>query len=262
MPYNFNMSPGMSIKAHFISAHFKGVTQGLLLGCLLLFGVNMAQAQKLDHVPISQSLTGSGGLIWAPTAYLQPDRSLSVGISYNPKNYPFLDYSRQAGVGEGLLFVNLSYLPFLELTGRLTMPENAENNFGIGDRSFLVRVQLLKEKKVLPAIAVGVSDPVGTSFHHSNYLVSSKSIALGARSILSFHAGFGGDLIPSKPSRIRGLFGGMGLKCWEKVQLQVEYDSQKINAGLALFPFPWMQVSLNTLGMKTITGGVVLTSKL
>lgn len=97
-----------------------------------------------------------------PSARMAPDGELSAGASYfkNTQHY------------------NLGFqiLPWLEGSFRYSGLSKFNPEFPVyWDRSFGVKVRLWNESDVLPAVAFGINDVVGTGVYSGEYLVASKS---------------------------------------------------------------------------------------
>lgn len=109
----------------------------------------------------SRNLYGSVGLVDMPSARMAPDGELSAGASFleNTQRYRF---SFQA-------------LPWLETSFRYSGLAHYDPSYPVyWDRSFGAKLRLQDESDVLPAIAVGINDLVGTGIYSGEYLVASK----------------------------------------------------------------------------------------
>ena len=87
----------------------------------------------------------------------------------------------------GNYYLNLTFLSFLEVNYRMVLLQNGETSkYTEQDRTFGLKLQLLKEKKIRPAIAIGggdiysrFSDDVNKTFG-SYYAVATKKKTLNA----------------------------------------------------------------------------------
>lgn len=218
-------------------------------------------AQQVQESQLS--LYGNTGAVFTPSAYLANDRQLSFGTSYVPAGYTQINRRETQWRGDRVIFADLGLLPFLEVTFRLTSPDGSKNNFGIGDRSLFLRGRIIKEKKVLPAIAIGLHDAVGVvGYHHAAYVVASKTMSLSAHSQLAFSAGYG-TKIATKASNtyLQGFFANVSLN-WKPMVLNLEYDGTKVNAAAKLRLFKIVVLNAALIDLKKITGGVNLQFKL
>ncbi|QYE36045.1 YjbH domain-containing protein [Polymorphobacter sp. PAMC 29334] len=142
-------------------------------------------------VPALTDDFGGVGLIQTPTARFSPDGQLSAG--YNE----VAPYDRY--------FVTLQATSWLEATLRYTSVRNRlysdvpafSGNQSYKDRGFDLKLKLLGEGRIRPAIAFGLRDFVGTGLFSSEYLVANKSFG-------PFDASFGigwGNLATRGPIR-------------------------------------------------------------
>lgn len=169
------------------------------------------------------------------------------GKYYNPyvRNKKY-DYS--AG------FFTLTFLPFAEVSVRITYPNgyNAEHEaIIIGDRMISGRLLPVKESKYLPAVVIGLQgfykttggdgliniNGKGASYFNSSYIVLTKHFnpdkVIGK---IGLSAGYGSDIIAANTHQFIGLFGGINIspKNMEYLELMMEYDAEKWNAGMRL----------------------------
>jgi len=108
------------------------------------------------------NLFGSRGLMGTPSARMAPDGELSVGASFLRDNQHY----------------NLGFqiLPWLEGTFRYSGLQNFYPGFPVYyDRAFGIKARFWNEGDILPAIAVGLDDVVGTGVYGGEYVVASKS---------------------------------------------------------------------------------------
>ena len=114
--------------------------------------------------PLSNSSDfGNLGIIKNPSARFSPDASLSATLSFD----------------EVADIYNLSYqaTPWAEATFRYTIfnpRELSGSRDELRDRSYEVKVRLLKERERLPQVALGVRDILGTGAWAGEYIVASK----------------------------------------------------------------------------------------
>jgi hypothetical protein len=114
-----------------------------------------------EDVPATSSNYGGAGLIEMRNARFRPDGTLEAGTS--------LRHQRR------FHFVNFQALPWLEATFRLA--ERLDGTTGRGtttDRSFDVKIRLVEEDDLLPAVAIGLQDFIGTGLYSGEYIVASK----------------------------------------------------------------------------------------
>jgi hypothetical protein len=119
---------------------------------------NFAAAQEASD-PIN--LFGGRGLIGTPSARMAPDGELGVGASFLRNNQHY-DLSFQA-------------LPWLEATFRYSGLQHFLPEYPVYyDRAFGLKARLWNEGDVIPAVAVGIDDIIGTGVYNGEYLVASK----------------------------------------------------------------------------------------
>ncbi len=180
------------------------------------------------------TLLGYAGSIIMPTAYLSPDRTLNIGGSHLPNEVMFQNYGDQQNKGARLLYLNFTFLPFMEVTFGLNKPYSPEfvDDIGLGDRTISARIQLLKEKKNRPAIMIGLHDTfTKQSFNNTNYIVASKQIFQKKEVAFFAHAGYGFSIIEAEGHFLIGAFGGGEVR-WKFIGATLEYDTERINASL------------------------------
>lgn len=160
---------------------------------MILVAATPAAAARFDPYPVP-SLTndfGGVGLIQTPTARFSPDGQLTVG--YNevaPYDRYFLTLQPTSWLEATLRYSsvrNRLYSPFPTFSGLQTYK----------DRGVDVKVKLLGEGRLRPALALGLRDFVGTGLFSSEYLVANKSFG-------PFDASFGigfGNLATRGPLR-------------------------------------------------------------
>ena len=82
-----------------------------------------------------------------------------MGAAYIPKPY-FKAYGGRNNPGLNT-YITVGFFPFIEMmfryTHELNVPVNTETGY-FPDRMFTIRGRLLKEKKYLPAIVLGLQD--------------------------------------------------------------------------------------------------------
>jgi hypothetical protein len=145
---------------------------------LLRLGVSMLglcaaqlQAAPFDPwpVPTSSNDFGGVGLLQTPSARFSRDGQLTAG--YNM----VAPYDRY--------FVTMQAMPWLEGTLRYTSVRNRlysdvpefSGDQTYKDRGFDIKIKLLDEGRIRPALAIGARDFLGTGLFSSEYLVANKS---------------------------------------------------------------------------------------
>lgn len=127
------------------------------LAALLLAGP--VRAQDADPA----NLFGSRGIISTPSARMAQDGELSVGASFfkNNQHYNF----------------GFEVLPWLEATFRYSGLQHFQKEYPVYyDRAFGIKARLWDEDRngLMPAVAVGIDDIIGTGVYNGEYVVASK----------------------------------------------------------------------------------------
>ena len=202
---------------------------------------------------LAQSLSGTTGLVTVPTARMQDDGNLSLGVSYFDKKYQ--DYSNR-NYDFASAYANFTFLPFLEMAIRInTMKDPATHKLIGVDRVPMFRLRLLKEKKYLPALVVGVHDFAstnndGTVYFNATYLVLSKKIRA-----FDFHLGYSPKIMEAHDYQMIGLFGGVTYSPLRSLDLFAEYDSRYINTGIQYLFLKHFSIHLASLNFDSYALG-------
>ena len=140
----------------------KAACKAALAGSTALAALALAgpvRAQDADPT----NLFGSRGVIATPSARMAPDGELSVGASFfkNNQHYNF----------------GFEVLPWLEATFRYSGLQHFQKEYPVYyDRAFGVKARLWDEDSngLMPAVAVGIDDIIGTGVYNGEYVVASK----------------------------------------------------------------------------------------
>lgn len=196
----------------------------------------------------AQMAMGNVGLFQVPTADMNETGTFMGGGNFLPRSLsPF-------GYPTGNYFVNITMFSFLELTYRQTLIRTdymrEEPKLRQQDRSISVRLRLLREGKVFPALLVGTNDPRGNSFFGSLYAVGTKNWTLGKGHRLGATLGYIHPFSMNRKSAqsYQGLLAGVAYtpKWCPNVKLIAEYDSKNVNWG-ATATF-WKHLTLHVFG--------------
>lgn len=217
------------------------------------------------------ALQGYTGLINVPTANLNNDGTVVIGAGYTPASYAVLEPNEN---GELSYYVNLTFLPFMEMVLGATLPSNAQGSWGIGDRKGLIRLQILKEREETwrPNILIGFHDPFNSTKavygsrsnqnFNTNYLVVSKKILFHKNFSFDTTLGYGISLKEAENSQLKGIFGGVSFNYKDRILTILEYDTENLNCGLKIKVFKSLYFTTALLDMKIFTGGINLIFKL
>ena len=185
---------------------------------------------------ITNSYGTPGGLIDMPTAEMAPEGQISASAFYFD--------------GFGRSTLSFQATPWLSGSFRYSGTDDLTPSFSTYyDRSFDLKVRLLKEGPYRPAVSVGLQDFLGTGVLGAEYLVATKSIGprlrvtgglgwgrlgsrnsfdgFGSRDPFSFaDVGTGGDVDASDWFRGDiGVFGGFTYDLTDRFAVAVEYSS-------------------------------------
>jgi len=139
---------------------------------------------------------GQSGYVAMPSARVEADGTFSLGYSYDA---PY-----------GTMWASSTLLPFLQVTGRFvsisgipgfnSQPGQPGSNYGrYRDKVIDAKLRLVEEGAVMPAIAVGATDLLGTELFRGQYVVATKTF--GAARNIEASIGYG-------RARVDGLFAG------------------------------------------------------
>lgn len=236
-----------------------------LLVLSLLVSLGNAQAQWM---PVN-GLYGQTGIAVSPTAEVQTDRLLTGGWQMVPSGHAHLEYSRRNKVGEHVFFARLGFLPRLEASIRLTHPMVPKGEYGIGDRSIFLKFQALREKRFLPALSVGVYDPMGTKLLPAVYAVASKSFAMPFNRVVRTSIGYGARVLGDVNYLLEGFWvgaqylpAGPAKGLWPQWGAGAEYSNGNLNLSATLQAFSFLQVNAWLLDLRGVAVGVTASVEL
>ncbi|MCL1925708.1 MAG: YjbH domain-containing protein [Syntrophorhabdaceae bacterium] len=262
------------------------VLAALITAALLATASFTAPARAGDEPFIGASNFGLTGIFETPTARVLPENRYRFGVTAaNPYNY---------------YWGTIGLFDRLEVNGLVTEVRGVPGFTDIGnrygnfkDRSFDFKLQIVKEGKYLPAIAIAVTDPHGTRLYGSQSIVASKQIypfdftigmgngRLGKEPLTESGEGFRMEMFSHPKSWWRNaqLFGGIQLKATDWLILAAEYSpvhyerhtrdpaqpkhftkpvSSNINFGLRLKPFRQGEIDISWQRGEQLTVGGAL----
>ena len=145
---------------------FRTVASSLLCAAVFLLPPSIASA---DDFPFTYpSNNGLTGLMETPTARVLPENRYRIGAS-------IVDPYRQ-------YYGTIGLFPRLEVNGRITEVEGIPGFSDFGgygdtkDKAIDAKLQILREGKYSPAVAVAVMDPHGTRLYSSQSIIASKQL--------------------------------------------------------------------------------------
>ena len=196
----------------------------------------------------SQTIFGVSGLIKSPDAYVVDNGKCAISLGYyfddnastttTFPNIPQLSASFIVGP-VSRIEVSFRVTAFLDVDKIEFRPRNFTIDLNVNIKGVIV-----KERKYVPQISLGIQDVVGTWRFHSTYLVVSKTIKFGEQSYiagsLEYNSAMIGDLshdITGKSPRdyrFLGIFGNLEIQPFRYLSLLADYDAEDWNMGLRL----------------------------
>ena len=165
-------------------------------------------------------------------------------------------------------FVTTTFIPFVELSVRysrmIDLPGELYKST-VGDRMASIRVRPLKEGRYHPAVVVGLQNffttlqSGGASHFNSTYVVLTKNFRLNTFiDRVGVTAGYGSDLFTAADYQFLGLFYGINFspKNMDFLELMVEYDADKWNAGARVTILKHVVILAGLEGMDAFSGGI------
>lgn len=234
----------------------------LLIICFCsCFGMVNGQPGSIDSLRAPQfALLGGRGLVKTPSAYVTADKELNVAVTYWTAGSSQLDFSKDRRVGDKIYWINIGYLPFLEVSIQVTKPDH-EDHFGIGDRSIFMKLNICKEKEHRPAISVGLNDPFGNGYYHAAYAVASKHIIVGKTTYLELTMGYGNRINTAQNYYLEGAFAGAALN-FKFLSANVEMESKQINLAAKATLFKKLYLNVAVLNGKALAGSFLFSTKI
>lgn len=211
----------------------------------------------LTNPNYSQSLTGLSGLFNIPSGDITEDGTIILGANYLEKSH--LKYAR--GIRDVVTpFVTIGFLPFLEVSIRITRQINYHGESHVMDRMFSGKIKFIDENKYFPSVILGLHNPYSTDAEAkhftSTYLAVSKNFSFSSfLNRIHFTIGFGSDIIKAADYQFIGLFGGVSISFFDNVELIGEYDAERFNAGIRLTIFNHIKLLGGFMDLKHFSGG-------
>jgi hypothetical protein len=203
--------------------------------------------------------SGMTGFVFTPWAGVMADRGLELGYHNVPRAFAF---EQRDTTSNAIYYATLGFLPRLETSLRWThivgthafsaiVPDSRLPDV---DRMASARFSLLTPGAGRPGLALGVEDIEGTRRFHSTYAVAGSRftlIGLPGRATL----GYGFRVLHAVRRTLDGPFGAFEVSPGWRSVTQVEYDSEKWNAGLGVaLPFG-LRVRAELLNFESLSLG-------
>jgi hypothetical protein len=176
-----------------------------------------------DYLPVEPGPTstnfGETGLLEMPTARFMPQGTLKLGIN---SFYPY----EVTSLGASPFSWMEAVFRYTEIKNQKYGPASYSGNQTLKDKGFDVKFRLIKERKYLPNVALGLRDLAGTGLFSSEYIVASKQIddfdfslgiawgALGRDGNISNPFKSLHDSFYAREASSKGLGGGFNIKDW------------------------------------------------
>ena len=225
---------------------------------------------------LSAQLTyGTTGLLHAPSAEMQRDKTVMIGGNFlnkeiTPPTWYYHTYN---------YFLNVTIFPWLEVAYTCTLfkaealglEPYGYSGFTNQDRYFSFRLRLLKEGqfwKYMPAVVVGTSDPYtesgdgqissteGNGYFCRFYVAATKFIPVGKKEQIGVHLSWLFNHRKDYP--LNGPAVGLTWTPSFHPQLRViaEYDAKDVAVGATYLLFNHLHAQVELQKMKYFTGGL------
>ena len=205
------------------------------------------------------AFSGMTGFVNTPWAGVISDRTFEAGFASVPRAWAY----DHRGTNENQLFsTTLGFLPRVETSLRWTRIRGYHSFQEIAPDSRLVdidrmasaRVSLLTPRDGRPGLALGIDDARGQRRFHSTYAVAGLPFTLaGMHARLA--AGYGFRILDAMRYVLDGAFGAAEIAPWSWLRGQVEYDTEKWNAGLGLSPWAGLRLRTALLNGESLSLG-------
>lgn len=227
-----------------------------------LFYINIIATVLLTVTQLNaQTLEGTSGLFFIPTAEMQTDATITIGTNFvNRELISFSGYSQNAITP----YITFSFLPFIEFNIKITRyVEHGVGDQALGDRTISTRLRVYEETQFFPSIVFGIHDIFtvfgGVEAIHNNalYVVLTKSISTGFKVVnnISITSGYGTDILEARTHNFVGIFGGISFHLFGTIEFMNEYDGKRFNGGIRLKLLDHFTLLGGFLNYKHFSGG-------
>lgn len=207
---------------------------------------------------------GMSGLLNSPNALMSREGIVKIGGNFlnremTPATWDYNTFN---------YFLNVTLFPFIEISLTNTAFDLwDEGRFSNVDRSISAKLRVLKERRILPAVAIGSNDLLtsnrksyfsakgGNKYFGTHYIALSKHFDISG-SALSLHTAY--NILSSKHQKIDFPLSGAlsfaprGLK---ELEIIAEYDCRNFNFGLSFTLFNFLYLQLFTQEFKEFSFG-------
>lgn len=208
----------------------------------------------------SQSIFGTTAWLNTPTAEMQEDGTFYLGSSFVNSN--LIQSLADGKYNAFTYYFNITFLPFMEVNFGSTGLFDGTDDDNTVDRRFSVRLRVLRERKYVPAIVIGIRDVYTSSAKESNtnqyfsalFFVATKHIAV-KKSEFGVSLGYGFDAF--RNNQFQGFFGGVTFSpsFLRQMKLIAVYDSQNFNLGADILFFKHLFVYAMLSDFEYFSGG-------
>lgn len=208
----------------------------------------------------TQTPYGTVGSLKVPTAYTVDTGKVLFGAGYY-RDY-LMPQHPETFYNQWAIFANFGFHSRFDLGVRLAMfPQIPLNDSTVryninNDRTINAKLIIVKRRKKIPQVAIGLQDFIGTGRFNSTYLVISKLVQINSNTEAVATLGYGAKLHKvfsrKASSRLIGGFGGIDISWKTAATISIEYDSKDFNLGtslrnkfgrITLFLTDWSQIS-------------------
>ena len=205
------------------------------------------------------SLTGMTGFINTPWAGTINDRGFEAGYNFIPRRWA---WDHRETNDNQVFYTTLGFLPRLETSLRWTripgyhsfqeiVPDSRLVDM---DRMASARIELLHPGPRRPGLAAGIEDAQGTRRFHSTYAVTGLPVSfLHVQSRVSL--GYGLRIFDADRYVLDGTFGAVECALPRFARVQIEYDSEKWNAGAGLDLIAGFRIRAALLHLQSFSVG-------
>ena len=219
----------------------------------------------------AQTTYGTTGLLHAPSAEMQRDKTVMIGGNFlnkeiTPPTWYYHTYN---------YFLNVTIFPFLEVAYVCTLFKARhlginKDGFSNQDRYFAARLRVLKEGQFwehMPAVVLGTSDPYtstgggatasaqGNGYFSRFYVAASKNFRIGKENV-GIHISYLYN--KRKEYKLNGVAGGITYSPTVLPDLRIiaEHDSKDFAFGATYLLFNHLHAQVEMQRMKYFTGGL------
>lgn len=231
-------------------------TAAVSLACLAAFSLAPA-------APASTSFTGTSGLVFVPTATVEPlDHFSFGGVISDYQAFPAKQFGHFRDSPPNFFFagyLTIGYLPRLEVTIRGSGMPGSIGPGGTGpfytDGMLSAQFLAVRGGGRIPAVAVGLQDMYGFMLFNALYGVATWDVPVhGGRGVVQFTAGWAVDWYNKNNGTsdvnyavnhvLHGPLLGVRYPLTRTVASLLEYDSRSFNVGLRYEPVRWCTIDV------------------